>query len=842
MQQTQTNRTRTQYCELCHTCHLQLEPCLIICHGTCNQKIKRGADYFVASDSSRVFCKKCYSNLNSLLPDQFHVDKENTNYTNNQKNQKKKRKIYYKRDLLKRKYEEEIPENWVSCTKCHKRMHHICALHNRFLMKDEDYVCPMCHCEAHVQVPNIFQKNHPNPFRTPTTQTPPHPHHPHHPHTHSRYTYKSGQAAPDPITTSVPFHTSNDLPTCALSRFIEGKIRLRMRELGFGGGPEKSISIRVVSETTCSYQVPEVIRRHYELYQNDTISGRTYAVPEKIRYTSKAILMFQTIDYVDVCLFCMYVHEYDTPHVPGDKRIYIAYLDSVDHFRPKPCRTPVYQEILVAYLAYARADGFVQAHIWSCPPLKGNNFIFWTHPNYQKTPNQERLTHWYEQVLARAIETGTVTAVKSLYDAIFKQNPQLDPSRPSVCPPIMEGDFWIDETQRVHHASLKRHLKNGSKKKSAAAEVDDRSTAVQIGNFLKNKVMEHPSAIPFNRPVNTVALKLFDYFDVIKRPMDLGTVQVRCLLGEFDTLLDVICDVKLVFDNARRYNPPGHIVHTMAVELEAFFIAGLQELLQEWKAKCGLTHTTLHTVQDFHSINLRLGQSIADQLQILVSPFTDHSPPSPTVAKIPLSPPPVTKRPAETLPLIRTNVVPSVRTATPSPTAAAPLRPPSALSRTPRPPLTTKPSRKVTGKRKVPRKTVTKLNLMHDGAAAVAQHMLGEEIFITSHKKKAKLDLPVAKLYSSLKRGSWLGEEVGAAVRKMRSNFFLCDLRPKGEPRMEEEEAKLGSFQEYVGDLERERRYYKPRCGVMDMRQNFVSGCSRVNLFLMDLCSFWIFY
>lgn len=49
--------------------------------------------------------------------------------------------------------------------------------------------------------------------------------------------------------------------------------------------------------------------------------------------------------------------------------------------------------------------------------------------------------------------------------------------------------------------------------------------------FLKNTVVKgmwkHQHGWPFHLPVDTVKLRLPDYFDIIKRPMDLGTIKKR---------------------------------------------------------------------------------------------------------------------------------------------------------------------------------------------------------------------------------------------------------------------------------------------------------------------------
>lgn len=150
-------------------------------------------------------------------------------------------------------------------------------------------------------------------------------------------------------------------------------------------------------------------------------------VPRSIPHKQKCILLFQCIDGVDVCLFCLYVQEYDNEcPAPNKSVVYIAYLDSVDYFRPMEARTLVYHEVLVGYLKWTQARGFKQGHIWACPPQRGDNFIFWCHPPHQRTPSRDRLNAWYNTMLIRALRVGALTEVTTLWNEYFMRYARKD--------------------------------------------------------------------------------------------------------------------------------------------------------------------------------------------------------------------------------------------------------------------------------------------------------------------------------------------------------------------------------------------------------------------------------
>ncbi|KAI4375369.1 hypothetical protein MLD38_013249 [Melastoma candidum] len=92
----------------------------------------------------------------------------------------------------------------------------------------------------------------------------------------------------------------------------------------------------------------------------------------------------------------------------------------------------------------------------------------------------------------------------------------------------------------------------------------------QCDTLLK-RLMGHRYGWVFNKPVDVKALNIPDYFDVIKHPMDLGTVKSRLGSGSYSSPLELVSDVRLTFSNAMTYNPPGNHVHIMADTLSKFF-------------------------------------------------------------------------------------------------------------------------------------------------------------------------------------------------------------------------------------------------------------------------------
>jgi len=87
----------------------------------------------------------------------------------------------------------------------------------------------------------------------------------------------------------------------------------------------------------------------------------------------------------------------------------------------------------------------------------------------------------------------------------------------------------------------------------------------------------------FHAPVNATDLNIPDYHDVIKHPMDLGTVDKRIDNYFYRSVKECIHDINSIFINCYVYNKVGTDITHMAKELEKLFLAKLSMMPKEEK-------------------------------------------------------------------------------------------------------------------------------------------------------------------------------------------------------------------------------------------------------------------
>ena len=89
---------------------------------------------------------------------------------------------------------------------------------------------------------------------------------------------------------------------------------------------------------------------------------------------------------------------------------------------------------------------------------------------------------------------------------------------------------------------------------------------------------KHKMSEPFRVPVDPEALGIPDYFHIIKEPMDLSTVEKRLNSGAYATVQQFALDVRKIWANAIRYNPPVSPVFQATVVMRDYFEKVFKEI------------------------------------------------------------------------------------------------------------------------------------------------------------------------------------------------------------------------------------------------------------------------
>ncbi|KZV27265.1 hypothetical protein F511_04718 [Dorcoceras hygrometricum] len=138
------------------------------------------------------------------------------------------------------------------------------------------------------------------------------------------------------------------------------------------------------------------------------------------------------------------------------------------------------------------------------------------------------------------------------------------------------SEFLLAKDRFPPPENIKKLKSSG--KKGGTSDPGNRSVVAKFPNqilkscnVLLERLMKHKHGWVFNTPVDAAGLGLHDYFEIIKKPMDLGTVKTRLNQSWYKSPVEFAEDVRLTFQNAMTYNPKEQDVYVMAQQLSQLF-------------------------------------------------------------------------------------------------------------------------------------------------------------------------------------------------------------------------------------------------------------------------------
>ncbi|XP_015159260.1 transcription factor GTE4 isoform X1 [Solanum tuberosum] len=175
---------------------------------------------------------------------------------------------------------------------------------------------------------------------------------------------------------------------------------------------------------------------------------------------------------------------------------------------------------------------------------------------------------------SRPLNQLSVSVLENSHDV--GENVEKEKRTPKVNQFYRNSEFLLAK-DKIPPAESNKKSKSNAKKVSGP----ESGPGIELWKFsnqmLKNcralleRLMKHKHGWVFNQPVDTEGLGLHDYFDIIKNPMDLGTVKSRLETNLYKSPKEFAEDVRLTFQNAMTYNPKGQDVYMMAEQLSKIF-------------------------------------------------------------------------------------------------------------------------------------------------------------------------------------------------------------------------------------------------------------------------------
>ncbi|XP_046670960.1 histone acetyltransferase p300-like [Homalodisca vitripennis] len=155
----------------------------------------------------------------------------------------------------------------------------------------------------------------------------------------------------------------------------------------------------------------------------------------------------------------------------------------------------------------------------------------------------------------------------------IKKEPRSPKEEPDIKPPV----------------PIEPIAQGSDKKKKCLFKPDELRQALMP--TLEKLYRQDPESLPFRQPVDPQSLGIPEYFEIVKRPMDLSTVKRKLDTGQYSDPWEYVDDVWLMFDNAWLYNRKSSLVYRYCTKLSEVFEVEIDPVMQLLGYCCGRKYT-----------------------------------------------------------------------------------------------------------------------------------------------------------------------------------------------------------------------------------------------------------
>ena len=147
-------------------------------------------------------------------------------------------------------------------------------------------------------------------------------------------------------------------------------------------------------------------------------------------------------------------------------------------------------------------------------------------------------------------------------------------------------------------------------------------------------LMRSPDSVDFRKPVAWRSLKIYDYPQIIAKPMSLDVVAFKIFNQQYLTVEQCADDIRLIWSNCKRYNGEGSDFYNLADRLskqsEELFTKEFPKVKAPKKRGCPLA---IDLTEEASPQEKKLRKSINDVAADLVCPITQELPIEPVMAE-----------------------------------------------------------------------------------------------------------------------------------------------------------------------------------------------------------------